>query len=556
MSAVSLIRLRIENLGPIAEDSVDIGAFTYFVGRNNAGKSHYLKAIELLLATRSPSKEDIVRSQKDKGKPIIIEGTFSGVGAFTKLVTISNHKAAIESAIADGLLTAVRTFDPSADDASTFGVYGPDHKVHNPTGFASNLLKVLPEPISIIATADTTDELKDRGSTALSKLKKEALIAFFTELRGKTKEALSGLDSFLHGQAGERSAELQAFEARLREGMTGEFAGVLPSVEFDLPGEEVIAKEMKIMLDDGYKSEIEQKGHGLQRAALLALLRVLAKYGAKYKDRPAPIFLIGELESFLHPYAQKQVGELLGELVEQYQVVTTTHSPFIIGSHNIDGYRRVTKKDTVGTKVTAPESDEVDLGLVRRHLDRRGNLEGLFADRVVLIEGKHDEDAYNRLLAVLELELPPRKLTLFVCASGKEELRQTRRFYRQLGFDDVSAIWDLDYLFSNDVAHIFKEVGLPNNTVSDFRKHIEWTEAKDPSLEAVTLACKSKGLPHGFEGVCQKLAQQRIFVLRHGAPEMYFKNATGRKDGWDTVQTKDDLLFGDELYTLMKAVLS
>ena len=45
-------------------------------------------------------------------------------------------------------------------------------------------------------------------------------------------------------------------------------------------------------------------------------------------------------------------------------------------------------------------------------------------------------------------------------------------------------------------------------------------------------------------------------MLRHGAPEMYFKNATGRKDGWDTVQTKDDLLFGDELYTLMKAVLS
>jgi len=66
MSAVSLIRLRIENLGPIAEDSVDIGAFTYFVGRNNAGKSHYLKAIELLLATRSPSKEDIVREGLNK----------------------------------------------------------------------------------------------------------------------------------------------------------------------------------------------------------------------------------------------------------------------------------------------------------------------------------------------------------------------------------------------------------------------------------------------------------------------------------------------------------
>jgi hypothetical protein len=143
-----------------------------------------------------------------------------------------------------------------------------------------------------------------------------------------------------------------------------------------------------------------------------------------------------------------------------------------------------------------------------------------------------------------------------VCASGKEELRQTRKFYRQLGFDDVSAIWDLDYLFSNDVAHIFKEIGVPISTVPQFRKHIGWSDAKDPSLETVTAACASKGMPVALDDVCAKLAEHRIFVLRRGAPEMYFKKAPGKKDGWDTVQTKDDLLFVDELYGLLKAVLS
>lgn len=40
------------------------------------------------------------------------------------------------------------------------------------------VIKVLPDPISILATADTVDELKNTQNTALSKLKKEVLTAF------------------------------------------------------------------------------------------------------------------------------------------------------------------------------------------------------------------------------------------------------------------------------------------------------------------------------------------------------------------------------------------
>ena len=179
-----------------------------------------------------------------------------------------------------------------------------------------------------MATADTVDELKNTQNTALSKLKKEALTAFFEELKTKTQETLTSLDDFLHSKNCEqRSQELIKFETHLKEELMGEFAEVVPSVEFNLPDEEVIAKEMKIFLDDGYRSEIEQKGHGLQRAALLALLKVLAKHGARYQDKPSPIFLVGELESFLHPFAQKQFADVLLKLVDQYQIVTTTHSP-------------------------------------------------------------------------------------------------------------------------------------------------------------------------------------------------------------------------------------
>ena len=54
------------------------------------------------------------------------------------------------------------------------------------------------------------------------------------------------------------------FEEDLKNEFMGEFENIAPSVEFGLPDETVIGKEMRILLDDGYKSEVEQKGHGLQ----------------------------------------------------------------------------------------------------------------------------------------------------------------------------------------------------------------------------------------------------------------------------------------------------
>lgn len=556
MSRVLLKKLHIKNFGPIIEDEIMLEPFTYFVGRNNSGKSHYLRAIETLLASKNPDKEKIVKLQNDKSNEITIEGYFEGVGDFTNLVMGSNHKRAIEEAIQDGVLRVVRVLDTNADDKTAFGVYKEDGAFYNPTGFSGNLLKVLPEPISIVATADTVDELKNKENTALGKLKKETMIAFFSELKEKTKEALSGLDEFLHSQNAElRCHKLAEFENHLKEELIGEFADVVPSVEFGLPDEEVIAKEMKVFLDDGHRSEVEQKGHGLQRATLLALIKLLAKYGARYQDRPTPIFLIGEIESFLHPYAQKQLADVLNTLVERYQIVTTTHSPFIITHESINGYRRVQKDLPRGTKAVTIKGGEVNLKLVKRHLERRGNLEGLFADRVILIEGNHDESFYEKLITVFQLRLPPKKFTLFVKAGGKEELRQARKFYCQMGFDDVAIICDLDYLFSDDFRHLLSEEGIDNQYPEKFREHIGWTGAGDPSLEYVLQKMEEKGEPESLSQTLSDLKENRIFVLKRGSPEMYYKNALGEKNGWIDLKSEDDLIDADYLKSLMTELL-
>jgi len=558
MDKVFLKKLEIKNFGPIKEDVVNLLDFTYFVGRNNAGKSHYLKAIEVLLASRKIKDDEIRKIQYDKTQPVEIKGYFEGVEHFTRLAERSNHKDAIEAEIKDGQLCIARILDPNDVDSTKFGILKEDGEVYNPRGFNSSLLKVLPDTISIMATADTVDELKNTANTALSKIKKEVLMSFFSELKNRAKDAFSGLDKFLHSdESGERSPDLIDFETRFKEELMGEFSEVVPSIEFNLPDEEVVAKEMKIFLDDGHKSEIEQKGHGLQRAALIAMLRTLAKHGQNYQDRPRPIFLIGEIETFLHPYAQKLLAEALGSLMERYQVVTSTHSPFIISPNTIKGYRRVLKTAEYGTKtIELREPETLDYDLVERHLDRRGNLEALFADRVILIEGKHDEGFYRRLQKLFDIDAPANKFVLFVKTIGKQELRQARKFFRCMAFDDVSIISDLDHLFCNDMKNLLKEESMDPSIVDTMREHIGWDGMKDPALVDILGRVGKKGEPSNMESVIGELKTKRIFVLPKGAPENYYKVPPESKSEWKDINSIDDLIEVDFLKNMLRAVIS
>ena len=550
---VLLTKLKIINLGPIIKDEVYFKNFTFFVGRNNAGKSHYLKAIELLLST-GIKKDQIPKWQHDKSQPIILEGDFTGVESFTDLVTASNHKQAIGNAIKDGVLKVASILDP--ESGAQLGIYKEDGDLHNPAGFAGNLLKVLPGIISIPATADTVQELADKSTTALGQLKKEVMSSFFQELASKTKTTLSDLDKFLHSEDDEvRSKTIKEFETGLKDEFMGEFSEVIPSVEFGLPDEKVIAKQMKILLDDGHKTEVEQKGHGLQRATLLALLKLLAKSGKKYQDHPTPIFLIGELESFLHPYAQREMANALIQMMERYQIITSTHSPFIVTPNTIEGYRRVRKEKENGAKNITLDTSKIDVDLIKRHLERRGNLEGLFADRVILIEGNHDENFYNRLMTIFNIPLPQGKFTLFIKADGKKQLRLARNFYQQMCFDDIAVICDLDYLFSSDMKYLLDELEFDKKYPEKFRKHIEWEKDGDPKLDYILEKLKEKGEPDEFQDVINNLSQKRIFVLRHGSPEMYYKNNIGEKGGWVNLHSETDLLEVDYLKDMIKTIL-
>jgi len=125
----------------------------------------------------------------------------------------------------------------------------------------------------------------------------------------------------------------------------------------------------------------------------------------------------------------------------------------------------------------------------------------------------------------------------------------------QLGFQDVAVIADLDYLFSNDIVYLLKELGIDTQYPAKLRAHIGWAEGGDPSLDTVIAALETKGRPDILTEVQTYLEAARIFVLKRGAPETYYVAAGGKKGGWLDVKTESDLVDAAELKALMTNVL-
>ena len=341
----------------------------------------------------------------DKNSQIEIIGYFKGCEAFLPLLKESKHQKAVTDMMADGLL-ALRVAISTEGKAERTLYNQKTSAPENVTGIATNLAKIFPEPIFVPATADTSDELQDKASTALTKLKKEVLQVFFTALADKVKGGFVDVDKYLHGDEKSRAKELGEFEKEFDSEFMGEFSSCKSRVQFDLPDEEMVGKGMHIFLNDGHhESEIPEKGHGLQRTAFFAMIRLLAKKATGAASKPSPVFLIEEVEAYLHPTAQAKLVSAILLLTQKYQMVVSTHSPFVISVDSCHGLRMVIRNEkgsqALGPQKQKDEFDKKDYESIKNNLKYSRHLTALFADKIIIIEGKNDGGFFPKAHALL-----------------------------------------------------------------------------------------------------------------------------------------------------------
>lgn len=268
----------------------------------------------------------------------------------------------------------------------------------------------------IPAVKDATEDFSSKEASAFGKLY-TGIIGSMSENNpdwNDTKSKLSSLFSTLNRLNGDgednphRPEELVNFEKLLSDELSAWGAEV--DVEVIPPNiDDVFRANTQVWINDGVKTDIRRKGHGLQRALTFALIKVISdnlkterthatpEQNASRKTSASTYFILEEPELYLHPQAQRALFDSLISLAEsKNQVVICTHASALI---DVERYKSIciVKKDSeeVGTQICQCGDDiftgdkKKDFNLSYWINPDRGEL--FFAKRVLLVEGATDK---------------------------------------------------------------------------------------------------------------------------------------------------------------------
>lgn len=556
-----LSEIIIRNFKSILSETFELSAFTPLVGYNNAGKSNILEAIKWLLRKSSLSDSDFY----DIAQPIEIKGHISGITASILAQLPPNQQAAITPFLFTDSLYIKRIQPiPNAGvgqirlfvkDPAQVGT--PDEWRNNPTGLDQAIQALFPDPIHIGAMENSEEDVsKSKNTTTIGKLLGEIIGPIQTNYSTQVQAALNGIKELLDADGTARATELTAFDTAVNSKVESFFPGVSIKVHVPTPElKEVFSKGTIKVFENLNPSgkDVSALGHGAQRSIQMALVRHLADIKrATGGTTSNTILLIDEPELYLHPQAIEVLRDALKTLSDQgYQVIFTTHSPFMITSKDVENTILIRKNDTLGTHkrnslrtaiATVASAHPSQLAIIFS-LSNSSNI--LFAEKVILAEGKTE----NRLLPKIIQKVTGQTLglhkTALVPLDGSGSCRKTIEVLTAMAIP-TKAIVDLDYALKEgerqgflaagdtDVAAIKAHLAIiaPTHSISLSGGWPTKTHSAMTSAEAFALLANETAIQTNLASLKAKMLAADIYIWTKGAIENHLGGIAKNEMGW------------------------
>ena len=452
--------VRIENFRHIEDLTLKIGDMLALIGPNNVGKSSILKAIQAFCEPKNsipttdfneangyPDIEITVTfsnlTEEDKkryasrilnGEKLIVKkkwanGTRKPDFFSKELQPIDANLADMKSnwkdlrddntwkiraetegkafRLKDEVIEFVNLYlDSNQDDFEWEETWVP-----NPSGFQEILTHHMPEVIFVEGVVDVPEQATTKQGTIftqiLALLVEEALEN--DENAKETYEQVKKLVSRISQkplEEVERIESIKKLEDDLADcmpaGMNAKF--IIDATE--IPFSRLIQQVAKLKVDDGIATPLENKGHGMQRAAVFSLLRTYSSLKRR-RESEAPdekkdtslkrphLFLVEEPELYLHPQAQHQMADSFQDLVDDgNQIIFSTHSPVLIDLSRAERVCILNKNkngDLIKKQLYVElfENDDRSRFKLLEYMNPHRS-ELFFAKRTVFVEGESD----------------------------------------------------------------------------------------------------------------------------------------------------------------------
>lgn len=460
---MNIDKIKIHNWRSIPDIEIDFEDLMIFIGQNNSGKSNIISSLlyffgnitqndldfhnnttELFVEVTFTNLDEFdknqfkkylsnenkicVRKSAEKGGEVSYNGyLFSPKDEFLKEESTSWKREELESTpLLDylpksGRLTKdiVRAAQEEYINANKESVE-LDFKLEstNFLGAKSVAKGIFGDVYFIPAVKNATDEFKTTGTTIFNQLFTQ-IISKMSEQNEHYKNArlqMLALTEILNkvksdgNENTERPIEIKALEANLEEELKKWNTTI--DIEITPPNiDDVLKVNTNIWVDDGKKTDIGRKGHGLQRSLIFALIKSWANYlkadriakaeeeneeeKPKRKSSDSTYFFFEEPELFLHPQAQRELYNSLKILAEENnQVVLCTHSSSFL---DLEDYKSICIVSKVNSKTTIKQftselftaDEKTNFNLVYWLNPERSEL--FFASKVILVEGATDK---------------------------------------------------------------------------------------------------------------------------------------------------------------------
>jgi CRISPR-associated exonuclease Cas4 len=445
--------LHVQGFRSIRDIDFEVDDFLCFIGQNNHGKSNIFQALDLFFSsgTRGVIPNIFFRSPTETVREVVIEARFENLlqtemgklrpWTVDEVLTVSKkywiddgkpqvsyealmkvpkdewlqedfenyseRSVVSELPIAEFLPEGGRITKQAYKEAIQKYIeahpdieYTEERRV-NPGGYKQVLDGYLPEFYLVPAVRDVTEETKTSGATLLSRLLNVIIsrIAKQNPAFQRLEDTVEEIKTLIEGKTPEEKlVEIRELEDRLRQELDPWDVGLSIGVEAPDIGR-IFQLGTSITLDDGIPTGVDEKGHGLQRYLIFALMRVWAaetrraetEENREIRER-LPIFAFEEPELFLHPQMCRATYESLKQISRTDQILVCTHSPHFI---DMEDYRSIVivRKPNLetGTNVQRVQEELFDgekkrqFNMVRFFNPDRNEL--FFARKVVLVEG-------------------------------------------------------------------------------------------------------------------------------------------------------------------------
>lgn len=376
---------------------------TILVGKNNAGKSNILTAIDILLGSKNPSYIRIDEDHfNDKTKPIEIEIVLKCIDDNDKatLFSIPNlnqkQKGALGSRVYNDV-TITMTYNyllgDSFESDSTEEAEVEKKKQFEIKLWGFNVFRkiedirnVLIKMTKVPAVRDAADELTGSKWSIYGQLMKSVLED--SPNYGEVKTLLEQINAKIQTIFSDQKKHLLS-GARV--------VSYVDDVIFELTKEgkpSELLRNLEIFIKEGErKINIHNTGTGTQSAVIIGILELALRNKAS-RNR---LFCIEEPEIFIHPHGIRYLGDLLRKISEdgKTQVIATSHSTSLVSSFHPQEIIRI-EKTQGATKVLQPALDALSDEHYKRFINQE-NAELFFSDKVILVEG----DTEKQLLPAL-----------------------------------------------------------------------------------------------------------------------------------------------------------